>query len=209
MADVPTSVGWLTVTLFADEALADSTDTGEPPDRVGLNGTVTLTPAGLPAGRRYLVDVSSGDPEQYRLIVPRRIVCPVVDGVMYAPDNGSEGSEQAQNGVRIIPTISTGLDIAGWWWQAEWQPQPQLRGGPPTVPPFDIPFVGRDGDTINLAAAAMNPPAVAGVGTVLTPVWESTDVPPDGVVDDALLPAGAKAGQLILDTTTGDLKLIS
>jgi hypothetical protein len=199
VADVPAGVGWLTVTLFADEALADSTDEGDPPDRVGLNGTVTLTPMGLPASRRYLVDVSSGDPASYRLIVPRRIVCPVVDGTMYAPDNGSEGVEQAENGVRIIPTVSTGLDVVGWWWQAEWTPQPQLRGGPPVVPAFDIPFTGRDGDTVNLAAAAMNPPAVASAGSVLTAVW---------VTSDGTVPPDAKAGQLLYDESSGALSSI-
>lgn len=199
MTDVPAGVGWLTVTLFADEALADSTDTGDPPDRVGLNGTVTLTPMGLPANRRYLVDVSSGDPATYRLIVPRRIVCPVVDGVMLAPDNGSEGVGQAANGVRIIPTISTGLDLVGWWWRSEWAPQPQLKGGPPVVPAFDIAFVGHDGDTINLAAAAMNPPAVASAGSVLTAVWVS---------EDGSVPTDARAGQLVYNSNTGDLSVI-
>lgn len=199
MADVPAGVGWLTLTLFGDEAIADSIDVGDPPDRVGLNGTLTLTPRGLPATRLYLVDISSGDPAAYRLIVPRRIVCPVVDGIVYAPDNGSEGVEQAENGVRIIPTISTGLDMTGWWWQAAWQPQAQVRNGPPVPPPFIIPFVGRDGDTVNLAVAAMNPPAVASAGTVVTPVWISSD---------GTVPTDAQAGQLLYDESSGELSVI-
>lgn len=199
MADVPAGVGWLTVTLFADEALADSSDVGDPPDRVGLNGTVTLTLQGLPASRPYLVDISSGDPASYRLLSTRPIVCPVVDGIIEAPDNGSEGVASAENGVRIIPTISTGLDVAGCWWRASWTPQTQIRNGPPVVPPFTIPFTGRDGDVVNLAAAALTPPAVASAGTVLTPVWISSD---------GTVPTGAQAGQLLYDESSGELSVI-
>jgi hypothetical protein len=194
MVDVASDVGYLTVVAFAAEALADSTDSGLQPDMLPLESTVVLAPVNLPRDRPYAVAIND-----QQILLPRAASCRMTGGILYPPNDGSDakpGDVIAGNGgVQVVAPQQAALDLANWYWEAQFQPPAGARWKT-----FTINFTGAPGDTVSLADAAVTMQNLNGLQLTQQPsVWVQS-----GTAINTL----AKPGQFLLNTDTGDFYLI-
>ncbi|MFE6645648.1 hypothetical protein ACFVJS_03735 [Nocardioides sp. NPDC057772] len=187
MADLPAEVGFLTLTGSVVEGLADSVDFGNQPDAVVAEATIVITPEGLPPQRPYVVA-----PISETIVYPRSVVCRLINGVLYGPDDGSQPvpgePTPAAPGVRLIAPNQAALDYTGWRWVANLSPS-----GDPAAKwrPFTIAFTGVPGDSITLAQAAMQQTAVNAAAQPVTWIVEGTAIPPAARPNEFLLDVAA------------------
>lgn len=198
MADVTGSVNYLTVTLTHELATGDSNDVGNRPDALPADGSVVIRPVGLRTGKPYVV---AGEPPELYSVSP--IVCKAVGGILYGPADGkapATGETPAQP-ITIVDPLSVALDYVGWHWQADFTPATGAGWEQ-----FSIPFdraTEDDGITVNLARAAMLDHNTT--ATTLPPIWP---VDGDGTNPPAQ-PLNSRPGELVLDTSTNKLYLIT
>ena len=187
MVDVPSSIGWMTVTMNAIATASDSTDTGSAPDAFGLNGTVVFQPVGIPRG--FLVNGLD-----CQFVVPRTVTGILRNGLLYAPANGIAPASPGEvptgsPGLSLVAPQQAAFDTLSWYWLAKVIPAASEGGAWPT---FAVSFTGVPGTTICLANESLKP--VPGTAIVPQPkVW---------VQAGTSIPAGAVSGQFLLDTNT-------
>lgn len=196
MADIPSGLGWFTLTGRAIEAVADSDDAGDPPDAQLPNALVTLKVA--VSDPVLIADLTA---EGFPLVMMRPIGCRLLNGALYGPKNGVSGEPASTPDVRLVSSLSPALSKVGWWWNATFAP---LSTGTGVVDPNDwwepftiaIPPVA-PGGAISLGEAYLE-------GSTLTAAAQPTVHLGEG----AVAPADGEPGQFYLDETTGDFYVI-
>lgn len=165
MADLPSSVGWLTVKGRLVLAIGDSTDAGSQPDLIPTIGTVTFT-----------ANVRGNDP---LVVVPDSLMIALApikatlnaNGVIVPPADGESSdpafptdddtAEEATGVVLVAPQQPDVLNITDWTWTATLTPATGQKWRT-----FSRVFTGAPGDVIDLAVVVASSPA-AGVSQAL------------------------------------------
>ncbi|KRC52118.1 hypothetical protein ASE16_03460 [Leifsonia sp. Root227] len=171
MADLPGSIGHLTVTGRGVLALADSNDVGEAPDQVTALATITFTPN--LSGVDVLTSVADD-----MFIFPQTIKCtlnsdgrlvPPSDGVSADPDPG------APTEVQLIAPQQNSLNYTGWTWTAKFAPV-----APQNWQTFQRSFTGAPGDDISLAQVITQNPVPGVLQALVYPVATTAEPFPNG-----------------------------
>lgn len=166
MADLPASIGWLTVQGHLILGYADSSDAGSAPDAVGANGAVTFT-ANI-RGNDPLVSL----PDKI-MVAPVAPKATLTDGYVYAPADGSESDPAvgAVPGISLIAPQQSSLSVTDWTWTATFTPASGQKWRS-----FSRVFTGKPGDVVDLAELVATTPA-AGVAQMLIYEVATTDPP--------------------------------
>lgn len=148
MADLPGTLGYLTVTGRGVLALGDSNDVGNQPDQVTALARIVFEPA-------FNVDVLTSLPDDM-FVFAQKVTCifnsdgrlvPPADGVSSPPDPA------APTYVSLIAPNQASLSSQGWDWVASFNPI-----APQTWAPFKRVFTGAPGDVISLAQVIRTQP---------------------------------------------------
>lgn len=172
MADLPDSIGYLTVTGRGVLGYADSADVGDQPDQVVAVATITFVP--VVTGVDALVSLPDD-----MFIFPQTIKCSLnSNGRLVPPADGlsSDPAPSAVTHVQLIAPRQDSLNFQGWSWLAKFSPPSSAAGWNP----FQRAFTGAPGDEISLAQVIATTPA-PGVLQALVYDVATTDEPfPDG-----------------------------
>lgn len=154
MTDAPNEVlrGKIIASLY--EFIADSND-NEQPDLKGLNGTVTLSPT--------VKFVRLPDLATPFTAMAGQIVCPVIEGQLYAPGttaNETIGSNPKAPGVWVISTTQPSAQPSTFQWTATFV----LKGM--AQAPQPVTFNLENGETVDLTTVVPTTPQVSTVYVV-------------------------------------------
>jgi hypothetical protein len=193
VANLPSEVGYLTVVDNVVDVFSDSADAGDVPDISQATALVTFVPVGIPAARPYLIVPATGQREH---IYPIKAF--LANGQLYRTADGkapATGETPTTPGVPLLAPQQGSIDLAAWWWEAQYAPAvgEQWTG-------YSVRITGKPGDTVSVADAAMTQDLLGNLSTVkqalawyVTPA--NTANPP--LVSD--VPAGARVGDTLID----------
>jgi hypothetical protein len=176
MADVPASVGWMTVSGQMIVGIADSGDAGRAPDAVAALATVTFTPSAM--FDRPLAVGSSG----LLLQVTTVTASLDADGVL-VDASGSPG-------VTLVAPQQPPLSRTDWTWTVTFAPI-----APQSWKAFSFVFTGAPGEEKNVGTMALTEPS-AGI---------SQAVVYDAATQNPPYPAGFRPGIDLLLTPDGKI----
>lgn len=169
MADLPGSIGYLTVTARGVRALADSNDAGNQPDMAVAVATVTFVPYLQGQVLTSLTDDMFVFPETIKCVLDSngRLV-PPTDGISANPDPA--GPTQLQ----LIAPQQASLNFTGWSWIAKFAPIGQGWD------PFQRSFTGAPGDVISLAQVITSNPSPGALQALVYSVATTSEPFPEG-----------------------------
>lgn len=192
MADLPGTLGYLTVTGRGVIATGDSSDVGDQPDMVMALANVRFEPTLSVSALVSLADDM--------FILPQKITATLnSDGRLVPPADGvaSPPSVSAPTHLQLLAPNQASLNFTGWQWLATISPI-----SPQSWAPFTCRFSGAPGDEISLAQAiAAQAAATPGVLQALVYDVPSTD---QSDIDAAIL-AGYRVGIDLLLTPDNKL----
>lgn len=136
MADLPASVGWMTVDASVILGLADTSDAGEEPDAVAAIGSVLFTPP--PEAAQLWVY----DPGQILLLQQ-------VAGVLTA--DGIVTSDGVP--IQLVAPVQDAISVQWWKWSAKFTPDASQ-----SWQSFTTTFLGSPGDTVKIGNPIFDPP---------------------------------------------------
>lgn len=161
MADLPSSVGFLTVTGRLVLGMGDSVDPGNEPDMLPAAGTVTFTP-NLP-GTFPLVSLADS-----LMIAPATVKAALDEAGNIVPPSDGGDADPATGGTAgvflVAPQQPTVLSNIDWTWTVSFAPATGQRWKP-----FSRSFTGKPGDVLDIATLI---PVPASPGAELT-AWQS------------------------------------
>lgn len=151
MADLPATVGYLTVKGRVVTGGADSTDGGNQPDMTNGIGTVTFTSNVAGGGPIVIADE---DPSLSLLYFPETVVCALDgNGEIVAPVDGLDGDPGTEKAVRLPAPLQSVFQPNSWTWTAAFTPGPGQNWSP-----FSRVFTGIPGDTIYVPTLVLQEP---------------------------------------------------
>jgi hypothetical protein len=159
--NIPAPLAYGTVTGRFISVLADSGDTGDEPDVVYLNGTVTISPL----AKVYRITDSFGVTS---MVVSQDIVASVVNGQLLSPDG--------RTALTLLASNSPGMSPAPLQYSAKFS-----LNGVNTQPPqvtFNVPI----NDTVDLSSG-ISLPSVPPVQTIVVGIESLLTENVDGVIN--------------------------
>jgi len=193
VANLPSEVGYLTVVDNVVDVFSDSADAGDVPDISQATATVTFVPVGIPATRPYLIVPATGQREH---LYP--ITAFLANGQLYRTADGqapTTGEVPVTPGVPLLAPQQAGIDLAAWWWEAQYKPAAGEKWTPYTVR-----ITGKPGDTVSVAAAAMTQDLLGNLSTVKQALaWYVTPANPANPPLLSDIPSSARVGDTVVD----------
>lgn len=193
--NVPSSVGYIRVNARGITAFADSVDGGERPDAEPMIGTVKITPS---IGTRPIVAIKE-DPKMFLAL--NEITAYLDDqGHLRPPDDGEDGFlVEGGELILVAPDQPENISVFGWSWTAQFRPAEGQRWDG-----FTVNFRGAPDESIDLVEEYLE-----GEGRsrgAFSPLIHKIPGPYTPGVDR--VPVGVKAGEYLLDESTGDFYLV-